>query len=80
MKKIKYELLQSIVADEDGTETVTILGAEMPWSEAAEEIAKAEALNGQYEIYDDGEPEPAAKNSAEERIAALEAKLAALSM
>ena len=28
------------------------------WSEANEKIAKAEAYNGEYEIIDDGEPEP----------------------
>ena len=61
MKKIRYELLQSIVSDEDGNETVTILEVEMPWSEASEELAKAESHNGEYEVYDDGEPEPAAE-------------------
>lgn len=78
MKKIKYEFLQSIIVDEDGEETTTLLEVEMPWSEAAEETAKAESYNGEYEIYDDGEPEPVAESSAEDRIAALEAKLAAL--
>ena len=28
------------------------------WSEKDEEIAKREAYNGEYEIIDDGEPEP----------------------
>ena len=78
MKKIRYELLQSIVSDEDGNETVTILEVEMPWSEAAEELAKAEAHNCEYEVYDDGQPEPEKEVSAEERLAALEARLAAL--
>lgn len=32
---------------------------EMPWSEANEEIAKAEADNGEYTIEDNGQPEPA---------------------
>lgn len=78
MKKIRYELLQSIVSDEDGNETVTILEVEMPWSEASEELAKAESHNGEYEVYDDGQPEPEKEVSAEERLAALEARLAAL--
>jgi len=78
MKKIKYELLQSVIVDEDGEETVTFLETEMPWSEASEELAKTEAYGGVYEIYDDGVPEPMSEVSAEERIAALEAKLAAL--
>ena len=29
-----------------------------PWSEATEEIAKAEAYKGEYTIEDDGKPEP----------------------
>ena len=78
MKKIKYELLQSVLVDEDGAESVTLLETEMPWSEASEELAMTEAYNGAYEIYDDGEPEPEKEISSEERIAALEAKLAAL--
>ena len=30
----------------------------MGWSESNEEIAKREAYNGEYEIIDDGQPEP----------------------
>lgn len=30
----------------------------MIWSEANEKIVKAEAYNGEYEIYDDGQVEP----------------------
>lgn len=30
----------------------------MGWNEANEEIAKNEADNGAYEIFDDGQPEP----------------------
>lgn len=44
MKKIKY--------------TLNGYGVEMDWSEPNEEIAKAEADNGKYSIYDDGQPEP----------------------
>lgn len=78
MKKIKYALLQSILTDEDGEETITILEAEMPWSEEAENIAIQEAYNGQYEIYEDGMEAAVQEMTPEERIAALEAKLAAL--
>ena len=28
------------------------------WSDASEELAKMEAYNGEYEIFDDGQPEP----------------------
>lgn len=38
----------------------SLLPVEMPWSEATEAIAKAEAHNGEYTIEDDGKPEPAA--------------------
>lgn len=31
---------------------------EMSWSEGNEEIAKREAYNGEYEIVDDGKPDP----------------------
>ena len=78
MKKIKYALLQSVLTDEDGEETITILEAEMPWSEEAENIAIQEAYNGQYEIYEDGMEAAVQEMTPEERIAALEAKLAAL--
>ena len=58
MKKIKYEILQNSIADENGTNNDFLLSVEMPWSEAAEDIAKREAFNGAYTIYDDGDPEP----------------------
>ena len=48
MKKIKYIMASNLMP-------VT-----MPWSEANEAIAKAEAHNGEYTIYDDGQPEPVA--------------------
>jgi hypothetical protein len=37
-----------------------------PWNEATEEIAKKEAYNGEYEIFDDGQPEPEPAPSTEE--------------
>ena len=43
MKNLKYRLHGNMVA--------------MPWSEANEAIAKAEADDGAYDIEDDGEPE-----------------------
>ena len=33
---------------------------DFPYSETAKEIAESEAYNGEYEIYDDGQPEPVA--------------------
>lgn len=54
MKMLKYELYQSTT--EEGVDITVI--KEMPWSEINEEIAKTESYHGEYEIYDDGEPEP----------------------
>lgn len=50
MKKIKYEFYQSTT--EEGVD-ITII-KEILWSEVNEEIAKTEAYNSKYEIYDDG--------------------------
>lgn len=36
-----------------------IADVEIGWSKNSEEIAKREAYNGEYEIYDDGQPDPA---------------------
>ena len=60
MKVIKYLLMTEV---NHGTEehpdivqafSSVILG----WNESNEEIAKAEAYNGEYTIEDDGKPEP----------------------
>ena len=61
MKIIKYQLCTEInrgTDDEPKIEQV-FSGVSLGWSEANEKIAKAEAYNGDYEIIDDGEPEPA---------------------
>lgn len=47
----------------------------LPYSEANEEIAKKEAWGGEYTVEDDGQPEPEAVTSQEERIAQLEEAL-----
>lgn len=54
MKIIKYDLATILP---DGSEVLN--GVEMPWSEANEAIAKAEAHGGQYTVEDDGTPAPA---------------------
>ena len=61
MKIIKYDFFGNIKS--------------MPWSEANEEIAKREAVNGEYTIEDDGQPEPEQPMSDAERIAQLEEAL-----
>lgn len=60
MKVIKYQLCTEInhgTKEQPNIEQV-FSGVSLGWSEANEKIAKAEAYNGEYEIIDDGEPEP----------------------
>ena len=68
MKRIKYPIYQS--TRENGK--VITFPKDIPWSESNEEIAKREAYNGEYEIYDDGEPDPVAEPTEKERLEALE--------
>lgn len=60
MKVIKYQLCTEInhgTKEQPNIEQV-FSKVSLGWSEANEKIAKAEAYNGEYEIIDDGEPEP----------------------
>lgn len=60
MKVIKYQLCTEVnhgTKDQPNIEQV-FSGVSNRWSEANEEIAKAEAYNGEYTIEDDGKPEP----------------------
>lgn len=60
MKIIKYQLCTEInrgTKERPNIEQV-FSGVSNRWSEANEEIAKAEAYNGEYTIEDDGQPEP----------------------
>lgn len=61
MKKIKYNLCTRVNhGTEENPDIKEILTpVEIPWSEANEAIAKKEAHNGEYEIVDDGQPDPA---------------------
>lgn len=71
-KIIKYKFLSCEVnhgTEENPNVEQIILNASMPWSEANEEIAKAEAYNGEYTI-EDVEKTPA------EQIAELKKQLA----
>ena len=56
MKKIKY--------------TFNGFAVEMGWNESNEKIARIEADNGEYEIFDDGlpEPEPPAPAPSEDSV------------
>lgn len=69
MKVIKYNL-RTIEESTEFLAQVTL-----PWSEANEEIAKIEAHNGEYTVVDDGQPEPVAEPTAEERLEALESAM-----
>lgn len=69
MKRIKFNLLQNEDAvKSDGAEPVFVLNSK-PYSEANEQIAKAEAYNGEYTIEDDGKPEPVIPPTIEELAA-----------
>lgn len=60
MKVIKYELCTEVnhgTEDEPNIE-YTFSAVTLGWSADNETIAAAEAYNGEYEIIDDGEPEP----------------------
>lgn len=67
MKNLIYELYQSTTAN--GVD-ITI-PKEIPWSEVNEENAKAEAYNGEYEIIDDGTPEPETEPTTDDIINAM---------
>ena len=61
MKVIKYQLCTEINHGTEEQPNIEQVFSEVSkgWSEANEEIAKAEAYNGEYTIEDDGKPEPA---------------------
>ena len=77
MKIIKYKLPVMVNAGtpEDPEDVVLLSAVEMQWNEVNEVMAKAEAYNGEYTIEDDGNPDPVAEPTSEERLEALEAAL-----
>ena len=82
MKLIKYQMLQTTVIDgielpksEEYMSSITI-----PYSIENEELAKREAYKGEYEIFDNGLPEPMITPTQTERIEALEAAVTMLCM
>lgn len=71
MKKLKYQLCTEInrgTEDEPQIEQM-LSDVTLDWSAGNEELAKLEAYNGEYEIIDDGEPEPVAPPTNEELAA-----------
>ena len=77
MKRIKYTFLSFDKNAEDGG-VKQFIDKDFLFSEEILEAVKAEAYNGEYEIYDDGQPEPELKQTPEERITELEEALALL--
>lgn len=78
MKIIKYKFLSCEVnhGTEENPEMKQIfLEKSMAWNEANEEIAKKEALGGEYTIEDDGQPESETQRTDAERIVELEEAL-----
>ena len=61
MKIIKYQLMTEVNHGTDAKPDIqqVFSSVTLGWSEANEKIAKAEAYNGEYNIEDDGKPEPA---------------------
>lgn len=76
MKIIKYNLctMVSIGTAEEPQLQEVLSAVTLHWSEANEEIAKAEAYNGEYTIEDDGTGEEIPMTEAQ-RIAQLEQAL-----
>lgn len=60
MKIIKYQLCTEINRGTEEQPNIEQIfsSVTLGWNEGNEQIAKAEAYNGEYEIIDDGEPEP----------------------
>ena len=74
MKIVKYKFLSCEVnqgTEENPVMEQVFLDKTMSWSEANEEIAKAEAYNGEYTIEDDGQSEPEAVETTDDVLNAL---------
>lgn len=73
MKQLTYQLCTEInhgTEDEPQIEQ-TLSDVTLGWSEANEQLAAAEAHNGEYTIEDDGEPEPVVPPTTDELAADL---------
>ena len=60
MKVLKYRLMTEVNHGTEEQPDIQQIFSDvtMGWNEANDPIAKREAYNGEYEIIDDGEPEP----------------------
>lgn len=73
MKVIKYNL-RSLVnrgTEQEPRLEEILMPVVMAWNEANEEIAKAEARNGEYTIEDDGQAEEVKEPTTEEKVAEI---------
>ena len=74
MKKLKYKFLvtsKTIIDPEKGEVTKEFFSnCILPYSEANEELAKKEAYNGEYEIFEDEKTESVPKPTQLDRIEA----------
>ena len=78
MKKVKWLFLSSEInygSEETSDIRRTFIPKDFPYSDETLEAAKREAYNGEYEVYDDGLPEPEVLPTDTERIAQLEEAL-----
>ena len=72
MKLIKYQTLQTTVIDgvEQPKSEEYMSSLTVAWSPEAEETAKREAYKGEYEIFDNGNPDPEEQPTQLDRIEA----------
>ena len=74
MKRIKYVFLSAehnYGTEESPDIRQVFIPKDFIYSEEGFEAAQREAYNGEYEIYDDGQPEPVVEPTAEEMFNAL---------
>ena len=79
MKNIKYKFLSCEInhgTEENPENEQLFLEKTIVWNKSSEEIAKREAHNGEYEIFDDGEPDPSSIPSQTDRFESQMAYLA----
>ena len=73
-KVIKYQFLSCEInhgTEEEPNMEQVFLDKTISYSETNEEIAKAEAYNGEYTIEDDGQPEPEPVETTDDVLNAL---------
>ena len=76
MKRIKWNFLSYETIKEDGELNRFIVPKDFAYSDEALAAAEVEAWNGEYEIYDDDQPDPATVPTQLDRIEAQMAYMA----